>query len=298
MPNVKANGIQIEYETFGDSSSPALVLIMGLGGQMIYWDEEICKKLAKQNLYVIRFDNRDSGLSQKIVEAGVPDLMKAMEATLRGEKIKAYYTYDDMADDTIGLLDVLDIEKAHICGISMGSGITQTIGIRHPSRVLSLIPIMMGTGNPDNPRAKPEMWAPFFTPPPQERGAFSDYFVTINRMWAGTGFPFNEDWFRRKGGEAFDRGGIYLEGTARQLLAGMAHGNMKPALASVTAPTLVIHGSDDPLIHIDAGKDTAASIPGAELLIIEGMGHELPHGTGAWLKVFDAIVAHTAKAQG
>jgi len=164
-----------------------------------------------------------------------------------------------MADDTIGLLDKLNIEKAHICGISMGSANTQTIGIGHPSRVLSLIPVMGSTGNPNLPQPKPELITPLFTPWPEEREAMIENYVNINRLWAGTKFPFNEEWFRKKGGEAYNRGGFYAEGTARQLLAGMAHGDRRSKLASIKAPTLVIHGSDDPLASVEGGKDTAQS---------------------------------------
>lgn len=299
MAKAKANGIEIEYDTFGDRSSPPILLIMGLGGHMIYWDEGLCENFAKAGHFVIRFDNRDIGLSSKIEEAGDPDLMQAFQAKMSGQEIKAFYTFDEMADDSIGLLDFLGIEKAHICGISMGSAITQTIGIRHPSRVISLIPIMGNTGNPENPQPKPEIFAPFLTPPPKELTLdfWIDLFLTSNRMWSGPGYPFNENWFRKKAIEAFNRS-TYSQGIARQILAGMAHGDRRPGLASVKAPTLVIHGADDPLIHVDCGKDTAKSIPGAELLIIEGMGHELPHGTGAWLKVFDAVVGHTKKVVG
>jgi len=146
MPNVTANGIQIEYDTFGDRSSPPLLLIMGLGAQMILWDEEFCDQLASQGLYVIRFDNRDIGLSTKFDEAGVPNVMEMIAAAQRGEEVKAPYTVDDMADDAVGLLDSLDIDKAHICGASMGGMIAQTVASRHPSCDLSLISIMSTTG--------------------------------------------------------------------------------------------------------------------------------------------------------
>ena len=151
MPNTTANGIQIEYETFGDRHSPPILLIMGLSAQMIGWEEEFCKRLVEKGLFVIRFDNRDVGLSTKFEEAGIPDIVAAMQ----GQEFQAAYSLDDMADDAVGLLDALGIEKAHICGVSMGGMITQVIGYRHPSRVLSLIPIMGTTGNPALPRAKP-----------------------------------------------------------------------------------------------------------------------------------------------
>jgi pimeloyl-ACP methyl ester carboxylesterase len=296
MPNVRANGIQIEYDTFGDSSSPALLLIMGLGGQMIFWDEELCRGLAEQGFYVIRFDNRDVGLSTKFEEAGVPDVTAAMMARLEGKKVEAPYTLDDMADDAVGLLDALGIEKAHICGMSMGAAISQTIAIRHPARVLSLIPIYGSTGNPELPQPKPEVLELLLTPSPKERGAFIENRLKVLRAIAGPGFPFDESWLREMTGRAYDRS-FYPQGVARQFVAIIAHGNRKPALASVTAPTLVIHGADDPLVLVEGGKDTAEAIPGAELMIIDGMGHDIPHG-GAWPHIMEAVVAHTRKAVG
>jgi len=293
MPNVKVNGIQIEYDTFGNSSSPPLLLIIGVGCQMIFWDEELCERLAAKDLYVIRFDNRDVGLSTKLEEAGVPDIMAALGALIQGETIQTPYTLDDMADDAVGLLDALGIEKAHICGTSMGGMIAQTVAIRHPSRVLSLIPIYGSTGNPELPRPKPEALDFFITPPPEEREAFIEHMVKGLQMLAGPGFPFDEEWHRNLAAQSYDRA-FYPQGMARQLVAIWAHGNRKPALASVTAPTLVIHGSDDPIIPVEAGKDTAEAIAGANLLIIEGMGHDFPH-SGAWPQIIDAIAEHTHK---
>ena len=165
MPNTTANGIRIEYETFGQRSSPALLLIMGLSAQMIGWEEEFCRQLAEKGLFVIRFDNRDVGLSTKFEEAGIPDILAAME----GKEFQAPYTLDDMADDAVGLLDALSIERAHICGVSMGAMITQVIGYRHPSRVLSLIPIMGTTGRRGLPPPRPEAMEMLVTLPPKER---------------------------------------------------------------------------------------------------------------------------------
>jgi len=295
MPSAQANGIQIEYETFGDPSSRALLLIMGLGGQMIFWDEEVCEQLAERGHHVIRFDNRDVGLSTRFEEEGVPDVLKALEASLNGEKIQAPYTLDDMADDAVGLLDALNIEKAHICGASMGAMIAQTVAIRHPSRVLSLIPIFGSTGNPELPKPKPEVIKALLTPLPSGREANIEQRLKNIRMFAGPGFPFDEEWTRSKVAASYDRA-FYPQGVARQYVGILAHGNRKPALASVTAPTLVIHGADDPLVPVEGGKDTADAIPGAELLIIDGMGHDLPHG-GAWPQIIEAISAHTRKAE-
>ncbi len=270
-------------------------MIMGLGGQMIFWDEEVCEQLAERGHHVIRFDNRDVGLSTRFEEEGVPDVLKALEASLNGEKIQAPYTLDDMADDAVGLLDALNIEKAHICGASMGAMIAQTVAIRHPSRVLSLIPIFGSTGNPELPKPKPEVIKALLTPLPSGREANIEQRLKNIRMFAGPGFPFDEEWTRSKVAASYDRA-FYPQGVARQYVGILAHGNRKPALASVTAPTLVIHGADDPLVPVEGGKDTADAIPGAELLIIDGMGHDLPHG-GAWPQIIEAISAHTRKAE-
>lgn len=292
MPNVTANGIQIEYDTFGDSSMPPLLLIMGLGRQMIFWDEKLCEMLAGQGLYVIRFDNRDVGLSTKFEEAGVPDIMAALTAWMQGQELQPPYSLNDMADDAIGLLDALGIEKAHICGVSMGSFITQIIGYRHPSRVLSLIPIMGTTGNPELPQPKPEAVEVLLTPAPEEREAYLEHAVKTWKVLWGT-LNYDRDYMRQKAAMEYDRA-FYPQGMARQYVAILAYGNRKPYLASITAPTLVIHGAEDPLVPLEGGKDTAEAIPGAELLIIDGMGHSLPKDV--WSQIVDAIGKHTIKA--
>ena len=295
MPNVEANGIRIEYETFGESSSSPLLLIIGLAGQLIEWHEDFCEKLAEQGHYVIRFDNRDVGLSHKFEEMGVPNVMQAIEARMQGESVTAPYTLENMADDAVGLLDALNLPKAHICGMSMGGMIAQTIAIRHPLRVQSLISIYSSTGNPELPQPEPKALEVLVETPPVEREAYIDYLVRTFRVIAGSGFAFDEDFHRRLAQKAFDRA-FYPQGTGRQLMAVMAQENRTPALASVTVPTLVIHGSDDPLVPLACGQDTADAIPGAELLVIEGMGHDLPPGSG-WPQILDAIVVHIGKTK-
>lgn len=291
MPNVEANGIRIEYETSGDPSASPLLLIMGLGGQLVEWHEDFCRGLAEKGHYVIRFDNRDTGLSQRFEEMGMPNIGQAVEASLKGETITPPYTLEDMAGDAVGLLDVLGIDRAHICGMSMGGMIAQTIAIRHPLRVRSLISIYSSTGNPELPQPEPKALEVLLEAPPSERQAYIDYLVRTFRVIAGSGFAFDEAYHRRLAGKLFDRA-FYPQGVGRQLMAAMAQQNRRPALASVTVPTLVIHGSDDPLVPVECGRDTADAIPGAELLIIEGMGHELPPGNG-WPQILDAIVKHT-----
>ena len=292
MPKAKANNIEIEYETFGDPSSKPLLLVMGLGAQMITWEEELCMKFVDKGFYVIRFDNRDIGLSTKFEEAGVPDIMKEVMAVQRGKTISPAYTLEDMADDAVGLLDALNIEKAHICGASMGGMIVQIITLRHPTRVLSLTSIMSSTNNPNLPQAKPEVIQILFTPAPTEREAYIKESVKRGRIVYGSGFPYPEDKYRKRAANLYDRS-FYPQGMVRQLHAILATENRVTKLGSIKVPTLVIHGGDDPLVPVEGGKETAESIPGAELIIIEGMGHSLP--TETWSQVVDAIAKNADK---
>lgn len=294
MPKVNANNIEIHYETFGDPSAKPLLLIMGFGSQMIHWDEEFCNMLAKSGHYVIRYDNRDVGLSTKIDEAGTPDFLKAISSFQKGEKVHAPYTMDDMADDAVGLLDALNISSAHICGCSMGGVIAQYIAINHPSRVLSLTSMMSTTGNPDLPPLNPEAMKLFLLPVPSKRDAYIKDYVKREKVMYGPIIPLDEERRRLYAAKAYDRC-FYPQGNTRQIMALLTSGNRKPALASVKIPTLVIHGGNDPLVSLEAGKDTAEAIPGAELLIIDGMGHSLPPET--WSQVVDGISRNTTKAQ-
>jgi pimeloyl-ACP methyl ester carboxylesterase len=293
MPPANANGIRIEYETFGDTSGRPLLLIIGFSGQMIWWDDELCRDLADRGHYVIRFDNRDAGLSEKFEKAGLPDFRIIFGKLMKGEKVSTPYTLDDMADDAAGLLDALGIERAHICGMSMGGMIAQTFAIRHPSRMLSLISIYSNTGNPELPKPTPEAMQVMMTPPPGDREGFIEYQLGVRRILSGPGFPIDEGWVREIMARSYDRC-FYPEGTGRQFLAILTQPDRRPALAMVKAPTLVIHGTRDPLVPMAGGKDTADAIPGSELMLIEGMGHDIPHG-GAWPRIVEAIAAHTKK---
>ena len=293
MPNATANEIQIEYDTFGDPSSPPLLLIMGLGEQMLGWDEELCKQLASRDLYVIRFDNRDTGLSSKIDEAGVPNVAEVFASLMKGEEANIPYTLDDMADDAIGLLDALNIEKAHLFGVSLGGMITQIMAIHNPSRVWSLTSMASITGNPEIPMGKPELFIELVNPPPTEREAYIENRVALIRKLAGSKHPIDEQRTRQHFERSYDRG-FYRPGIARHGVAGAVNSDRTQALKSVGAPTLVIHGSEDPLFPVEQGKATVDAIPGAELLIIDGMGHWFP--IAVWPLLVDAIDKHIRNA--
>ncbi|MFW9822466.1 MAG: alpha/beta fold hydrolase [Candidatus Thorarchaeota archaeon] len=292
MAKAKANNIEIEFETFGNTTDSPLILINGLGSQMINWDEGFIQCLIERGFFVIRFDNRDVGLSTKVEEAGEPDIMQAYLAIQRGELFVPPYTVEDMADDTIGLLGFLKIEKAHICGFSMGGTLAQVIGFRHPTRVLSLTCISSTTGNPEIPRGDPEVGRVMATPAPASREGYVKYYVKLRSLQNGPIFPFDKAKNRNYAERAYDRC-YYPPGIIRQSLAIMVSGNLKPKLSSIQAPTLVIHGTDDPVINVEGSKDIHEAIPGSKLLIIEGMGHSLP--TETWVQITDAIQANALK---
>lgn len=286
---VKVNDIEIVYDSFGKHSDPPMLLIMGLSMQMIGWDELFCEELAKRGYWVIRFDNRDVGLSTKFEEAGIPDLMELMMKSQQGEAIEAPYTLSDMTADAVGLLDVLNISTAHIVGASMGGMIGQTIAINYPERVKTLTSIMSSTGNPELPEPEPEALSILITIPPSERAENIEQSVEAWRVLNGPKFSLDEELIRERAGRAFDRC-YYPAGSVRQMSAILASGSRKEDLRNVKAPTLVIHGDADPLVPIEGGKETASSIPGAELLIIEGMGHSIPVEVA--LRIIEAIAQH------
>jgi pimeloyl-ACP methyl ester carboxylesterase len=292
MPTVAANGINIEYQEFGNRSGRPLLLIMGLGAQMIIWHEDFCTQLAERGHRVIRFDNRDVGKSSKFDHLGVPSFMEVLAAMQLRRPVQAPYLLSDMADDAVGLLDALGIEKANIVGASMGGMIAQDIATRFPSRVWSLTSIMSSTGNPDLPPAKPEAIAALLTPQPATRAENIERAVLVFRTIGSPGFPFDEADVRARAALSYDRG-FSPEGAARQLIAVLASGSRKEALKSLRTPALVIHGRNDPLVPVEAARDTAAAIPGAQLMIIEGMGHDLPRMV--WPRIIDAITGLTAR---
>ena len=290
MPQAQANGLTLEYETFGNAKADPLLLIMGLGAQMILWPEAFCEQLAERGHYVVRFDNRDIGLSSKMAHLGTPDVMKLAAAALMRQKIEAPYLLSDMAADSAGLLEALGMAPAHIVGASMGGMIAQQVAIDHPRRVRTLTSIMSTTGNPDLPPARPEAMQALLTPTPPDRASAIERGVNVFRTIGSPGFPFDEAMMREQAARAFDRC-FYPDGVVRQLAAILASGSRNEKLHSVEAPTLVIHGADDPLVPLAGGIDTAEAIPGAEILVIDGMGHDLPQG--AWPRMLDGITKLT-----
>ncbi len=285
----QANGITLCHDSFGDPTAPPLLLIMGLGGQMIAWDDTFCTQLAGRGYRVIRFDNRDIGLSTHFADAGVPDVGAAFMASLMGKPVQAPYTLRDMADDAVGLLDALDIERAHVVGVSMGGAIGQTLAIHHAPRLRTLTSIMSTTGAPGLPGPTAQAAAILLKPAPTDRaGYLASYSETWKVLRAGD-FPQDEARDAARAEQAFDRG-LNPAGTARQLVAIIASGSRKQALGAVRVPTLVIHGDADPLVPLGCGLDTAKSVPAAKLRVVEGMGHALP--ISMWPQVIDAIAAH------
>lgn len=287
MPRARlANGIELEYDTFGDPTDPPLVLVMGLGAQMILWEEDFCAALAAAGFHVVRFDNRDVGLSTQLDALGLPNVFEAMQAAFAGKPVSAPYTLDDMADDTVALMDVLGIARAHVVGASMGGMIAQTIAIRHPERLFSMTSIMSTTGDVTLPPATPEAMRVLLTPPPPDREGNIARALEAWKVIGSPKFPLDEERMRTIFERAFDRG-YHPAGVARQMTAIMASGDRTAKLGAVRVPSLVIHGDADPLVRIEGGRATAAAIPGAELVVIEGMGHDLPRGV--WAEIIDAV---------
>lgn len=277
MAKIKANGITIEYEESGHSSNPSIMLIRGLGTQLIDWPIEFVDGLVDRGFRVIYHDNRDAGLSTKFEKAGVPNVVESFAKAAAGETIQSAYTMDDMALDVIGLQDALGIKSAHIVGMSMGGMIAQKLAINHANRAKSLTSIMSGSGNPDLPPGKPEATRFITNPPenPDDRESVIAYGTETLRILGSPGYPESEE-VRRKIYTARYERCYYPPGVARQMTAILADGSRVEQLKTITAPTLVIHGADDPLVPVEAGKDTAANIPNARLETIEGMGHNIP----------------------
>ena len=282
-----ATGMELEYDTFGDPTHPALLLVMGLGAQMILWDTRFCQLLADTGRYVIRFDNRDCGLSTKFDGIDV-DMNAMIMAMLSGDASalagKTPYQLSHMAADAVALLDHLNIVRAHIAGASMGGMIVQTMAIEHPDRVASLTSIMSQTGEPAYGQADPAAQAVLMRPPAADRNGHIassvDAEVIMSKKYR------NHDQIRARAAESYDRS-FYPQGTARQLAAIVASGSRADGLRQLNVPTVVIHGLDDTLINPTGGRRTAELIPGAVLVELEDMGHDLPEPL--WPLIIDAM---------
>jgi pimeloyl-ACP methyl ester carboxylesterase len=284
------NGISITFEDKGPRDAPAILLVMGLGGQLTLWPDEFVDALNARGFRTIRYDNRDVGLSTRFDAAGVPNLKWMFVKSLLRLPVRSAYTLADMAADGVALLDHLGIARAHIVGVSMGGMISQHIAARYPDRVLSLTSVMSTTGNPRLPRAQKEAMQVLTSRPmsgdPEDLIAYS---VRAAKVIGSPGYPPDEERLQRRVRSDFERG-WYPQGVARQMAAIVADGDRRPMLKSIGAPTLVIHGEGDPLVPLAGGRDTADNIRGARLLTIPGMGHDLPLGLVDTLA--DAIAGH------
>ncbi|UZE48757.1 alpha/beta fold hydrolase [Rhodopseudomonas sp. P2A-2r] len=296
MTSVTTNGITIHYDSFGAPEAEAMVLIAGLGTQMIRWPVPFCEKLAARGYRVIRFDNRDAGLSTHFPDCPAPDFATLAAALAQGRRPNVPYTLHDMAADTVGLLDALAISRAHLVGRSMGGMIAQLVASDHAQRVRSLTSIMSSTGNPALPPAAPDIMAMLTRPAPNpfaDEAGFLAHGLGFARCIAGPGHPFDTDTHRAlilaETIRAYNPAGF-----GRQIAAIGASGDIRSRLAQITAPTLVIHGTHDRLVPPACGEDTAANIAGAELMPIAGMGHDLP--PPVYREVIDAIAALAARA--
>jgi pimeloyl-ACP methyl ester carboxylesterase len=285
----KAGDIEICYETFGSADDPALLLVMGLGTQMIAWPEDFCRRLAERGFHVIRYDNRDVGRSTHLRHYRPPTIRQLL---LR-DKRAARYSLADMADDGMRLLDHLGIGQAHVVGASMGGMIAQTMAARHQDRVLSLASIMSNTGHRWKGTPGLRIYPIFIRRPASNREGAIESFVSVFKLIGSPGFPFDEEEVRKAAELSYERG-YNPAGTGRQLAAILAAGDRTAELRTITAPTVVIHGTKDRMVRPSGGRATAAAIPGAALVMIEGMGHDLPRA--AWHRIIDAIVANTRRA--
>ena len=280
--------LEICWQQFGDDADPPLLMIMGLGAQMILWPDELCEMIAAQGFRVIRFDNRDSGRSTVLADAPTGTIPRA----LAGEIEPGSYSLSEMAGDAAGLLDALGIEAAHVVGSSLGGMVAQTLAIEHPDRVLSLASIMSTTGDRAVGHASPAGIEALTSVPPPERNGFVESLVAARRKIGSPGFPFDEDRARKTAELGFGRG-FHPKGTVRQTIAIILSGDRTRHLREIGVPTVVIHGEDDPLIGVSGGRATAEAIPGSKLVVIEGMGHDLP--AGVWERVSDAIVENARR---
>ena len=282
--------LEIAYDSFGDPGDPAMLLIMGLGMQMTGWDPQLCELLAAEGFHVIRFDNRDVGHSTKIRD----ERRVRLSGVLLGNKRTAAYGLEDMADDAVGLLDALEIDAAHVVGASLGGMIAQLVAIRSPKRVLSLASLMSGPGDRWNRLPRLRVLGTFLRRAPKDRDGYVDHAVKMFRLIGSPDYPTDEDRLRERSGVSFDRS-HYPLGVSRQLQAATSSSSRKRYLRELRLPTVVIHGAEDRLAPARGGRATAKAIPGAELVEIPGMGHDLPRQL--WPRIVEAIVRNARRAQ-
>lgn len=294
MAQLTANGITIEYDTFGARRGRPLLLVMGLGAQMIHWRDEFCDMLSERDHFVIRFDNRDAGLSEKFGHLGIPDMGEMAAQLLAGQPAEAPYSLDDMAADGFALLDALEVEAAHICGASMGGMIVQSMVLKDRARVRSMTSIMSSTGNPDLPSSTDEAMAAMLSPAATNREEAIERTLAVSKVIGSPGYPAAEEEARIRAAMGYDRA-FYPEGVARQMAAIAAHGNRKPALEAIDVPALVIHGEADPLVPVAGGHDTHEALRGSRLMVLEGMGHDLPEPL--WPEIVTAIDELTTQSE-
>jgi pimeloyl-ACP methyl ester carboxylesterase len=289
-PGVGPAQLDIAYERFGDPDAPAVLLVMGLATQMLGWHEDFCAALVDQGLQVIRFDNRDIGLSTHLHDAPQPDVM----AALAGDTSSASYTLFDMAEDSVGLLEALELDEVHVVGASMGGMIAQMIAIEHPERVRSLTSIMSTTGDTAVGQPNPAALGALMAPPSANREEAGERAVAIFRVIGSPGFELDEADLRARAELSYERSDD-PPGVARQMLAIAASDDRTAALRSLAVPTLVVHGADDPLVDVSGGRATAGAIPDAELIVIDGMGHDLPRAL--WPEITARIGALVQRAE-
>ncbi len=284
---VESNGLNLQYDSFGDENDPALILIMGLGTQLVHWDDDFCRFLASYKLRVIRFDNRDIGKSTWLTDSAVPNTLDFIGNTVFGRRLNAPYSLEDMADDTLGLMDKLNIQKAHIVGASMGGMIAQVMAIKATERVLSLTSIMSSTGNKDLPKPKAHIGAKFLKPLSTDTDNFVAQNLDMWRALHGKHFPFDEHkvetLMRLSKQRGFDGKGV-----TRQLSAVIDAPDRTELLSKLTIPALVIHGDQDPLVRLESGLATAKAIENSTLKVFEGMGHTLPEEL--WPEIVEQII--------
>ena len=298
MPKAATNGVELEYELTGPEDGPPLLLVGGLGVQIISWTEIFVAALADRGFRVIAYDNRDIGLSTKHDDWGPADIKTAFKQARAKEKVEAPYTLEDMADDAAGLLDALGIDKAHIVGSSNGGAIAQTLAIRHPDKIATMVSIMATSGRRGLPRPEGEVaeWLARPRNPSGTREGAMDEAVSTSHLIGSPGFPRDEQVLRDRAGRLYDRS-FYPAGNSRHLLASIASGDGRAArLGDISAPTLVIHGRDDPLVDLACAEDVQKTIPGAEMLVIDGMGHDYPDG--AVPQIADAVLDNAKRANG